>query len=49
MLNRLMKIAIIQNNTSRRIGLSQSQLLTKNQLECRITIQITFHLDTAID
>jgi hypothetical protein len=48
-LDRLMKIAIIQNDTSRGIGLSQSQLITKNQFKHRIASKIALHLYAAVD
>lgn len=44
-----MEIAVIQDNTSRCIRLSQSQLITKYQLKIRIASEVAFHLYASIN
>jgi len=48
-LDRLMKIAIVQNDTSWGIRFSQSQLITKNKFQRRIACKIALHLNAAVN
>lgn len=49
MLHGFVEIAVVQNDGSWRIGLSKSELLTKDEFEGRVAHEIAFHLDAAIN
>lgn len=44
-----MEIAIVKNDTSRRVGLSQSQIVIQDKFKRGVANQIALHLNAPID
>ena len=49
MLHRLMEVAVVEYDASRRVGLGKGEVVVEDELQRGIANQIALHLDAAVD